>query len=194
MKNVFFDSTYTPKEIERNIFHELARPLQQGGHPFQYPTLATVAKDHPQQRSLVLRKVHSRTKKLWFFTDARTAKVNELAANPQGALHFYHPKKKLQLRLQGALEIIAEGPLWQEAFNKVPPKRYADYASKQPPGKVLKEVPSTYPMEKDLAAKNFRLMIFSTQNLEALQLNGDHHFRIAFNYESEELQSNWLQP
>jgi general stress protein 26 len=194
MKNLFLDTTYSAKEIESHIFHEIAMPLQKSGHPFQYPTLATVAKNCPRQRSLVLRKVHTRSKKLWFFTDARTDKVEEISLNPQAALHFYHPRKKLQLRLEGTVDLIEEGPLWQEAFNKVPPKRYSDYASVQPPGKELDKVPDKYPMKDENAVKNFRLLVFRTQKLEALQLNGNHHFRISFTYHKEGWESSWLQP
>jgi len=194
MSKLFLSDTYTPTEIERNIFHELARPLNQNGHPFLYPTLATVANFAPQQRTLVLRKVHSRTKKLWFYTDVRSAKVEELAQEAQASLHFYHPRKKLQLRLNGPIEVLSEGPLWQEAFNKIPTKRYSDYGTKTAPGTILKEVPKSYTTDAELAEKNFSLLVFSTAELEALQLNGNRHFRIAFNYTQDSWESTWLQP
>ncbi|MCB9267443.1 MAG: pyridoxamine 5'-phosphate oxidase family protein [Lewinellaceae bacterium] len=106
-------------------------------HPFLYFTLATFGQ-YPEARTVVARQV-SPGLDILFFTDPRSPKVIQIRENPKVSALFYHPKKKLQLRMNGRADIIAEGedgydPLLNQVKNSGSLK---DYSTRQPPGSVV---------------------------------------------------------
>jgi len=195
MAQLFFSDEQSFKEIEVDLWHEMAKSLAKSSHPFRYPSLATQSEEGPQQRTVVLRSVKSTAKELWFYTDGRSAKVQELAQDERAAVHAFHPRKKLQLRFKGSVKVLKSGEKWQEAFDGIPKNRYFEYSTQKAPGTGLDEVPEAYPSQPEQAAQYFRLLIFKTDQLEALQLNANRHFRVLFSYSQKELrQAQWLQP
>jgi pyridoxamine 5'-phosphate oxidase len=65
------------------------------------PVLATVGVDGPPQaRTFVLRHVDAELGQLKIFTDSRSPKVKEFAANPQTLLMFWSMRLRWQLRVR----------------------------------------------------------------------------------------------
>lgn len=193
MADSFFDGSDNPKDIEKLLLHELQQALSINEHNFRYPTLLTSGIEYPTGRTVVLRQVDGINKKLYFYTDKRSDKVRQIKLNHKGGLHFYHHRKKLQLRLWGELSVIHSGALWEKHFQSIPISRYREYSTISVPGEKIEPPETEYPLEMDRAKKNFALLEFSVEKMEALQLNENHHFRIEFNYRGSAFSSTWLQ-
>ncbi len=113
---------------------ELKRSENDLDHPFRYFFLATHDR-FPQVRTVVKRDLDDRLA-ITFFTDSRTRKVREINQNDLVSALFYHPQKKLQVRLNGKASILAEDSLqYAGYFNQVqsgPHKK--DYTTLDSPG------------------------------------------------------------
>lgn len=76
--------------------------------PFDYTacTLATADTDgRPSARIVLLKEVDERG--FAFFTNRRSRKAREIAANPQAALCFYYPSLGEQVRVEGFVEEVS---------------------------------------------------------------------------------------
>jgi len=69
--------------------------------PFHWPVLGTTAKEGCSLRTVILRQVNAPDRILVCHTDARSAKVQEILNCSQASWIFYHPKKKIQVRISG---------------------------------------------------------------------------------------------
>lgn len=194
MADNFFEGTDKPEQIERDLINELVKALSHSAHSFRYPCLITAAKNFPQGRTMVLRAIDESNKRLYFYTDKRSDKVAQIEQSSRVGLHFYHHGKKLQIRLGGEMAILETGEKWQAHFEKVPSWRYGEYATLKEPGEIISSANEEYEVAESKARENFVLLEFSLQKMEALQLSGKHHFRIQFDYQGGNFNSQWLQP
>jgi pyridoxamine 5'-phosphate oxidase len=84
------------------------------------PVLATVGVDvPPQARTFVLRHVDAELGQLKIFTDGRSPKVKELAANPQTLLMFWSMRLRWQLRVRADMRIQQAEPEVAAAWTRV---------------------------------------------------------------------------
>jgi pyridoxamine 5'-phosphate oxidase len=91
-------------EIWPTVVHELNRGALDPKHPFRYINLGTIGKTGPEIRTVVVRSI-SKNLEFYIFTDLRSEKVAELSAGPLATLHFYHPGKRVQIRIKAKSEI-----------------------------------------------------------------------------------------
>src|SRR5215470_3091047 len=110
-------------EIEHRIWSELessvaprARlrgdgedPSQQAQHEWRVAVLATVDDGLPDARNIVVREIDARERRLVFYTDARSPKVRQIEATPQGTLMFWSRALGWQLRMQVRLAVETSG-------------------------------------------------------------------------------------
>jgi len=66
-------------------------------------------------RSVVLREVAPAKRRLVFFTDARSAKVQQIEAQPEGVLVMWSRELSWQLRLAVTLEVATSGLSFRRA-------------------------------------------------------------------------------
>ena len=91
MKNNFYASL---DSINSSIWENLVNASVKKNTPFNRPALATINKNKIKLRTMILRKVDKEKKKLIFYTDRRSAKVNDIEENSQATIYFYDDKKK----------------------------------------------------------------------------------------------------
>lgn len=72
------------------------------------PVLATVTPGGPSARVVVVRAVDPAARLLEIFTDARSAKLSEIAADPRVALTFWDAETAEQLRMTGCIRRLAD--------------------------------------------------------------------------------------
>jgi hypothetical protein len=109
-------------EIEQSIWSELescvaARPRPEPGEPevseppheWRVAVLATLDGGQADARSIVLREVDAAERRLIFYTDARSPKVRQIEASPQGTLIFHSRELGWQLRMQVRLAVETTG-------------------------------------------------------------------------------------
>lgn len=186
---MLFSRKESPTEIWQSIKHELHRGALDPKHPFRYVNLGTMGKGFPQVRTVVLREV---TKGIEFlvFTDFRSEKVKEIQNSPFVALHFYHPKKMLQVRVEAMAEVHFQDALSDRYWKGIPEVRRSEYTGTLPPGKEISSPDSG----RDLREKSFFTVLkISPHRIEALQLSKEGHLRIQFE-KANDWKGQWLVP
>ena len=84
---------------------------QPGRTPFTVLQLATSGLDGaPKVRSVILRRVDAERGAVSFFTDVRSAKIEEIRHQPRVSLLGYDADAGFQMRLEGKATIDTEGP------------------------------------------------------------------------------------
>lgn len=186
---MLLSSTESLPEIWQSIKHELHRGALDPKHPFRYVNLGTTGENFPQVRTVVLREV---TLELEFlvFTDYRSEKVREIQTSSQVALHFYHPKKMLQIRVEAKAEIHFQNELAEQYWKKIPDGRKSEYTGRHAPGAPI----SNPDMGWEMSEKSFFTVLkISPQQIEALQLSKAGHLRIQFE-KGNQWEGRWLVP
>ena len=158
------------------IKREFKSALDNHGHPFKYFTCGTIANGIPKQRTVVLRAVENNYK-LIFYTDKRSAKVEQLRNNSAISALFYHPDKKLQLIFTGNAKIITDTKALHNVWTSLSDNAKKDYTTQKAPGS------SKEPNEivDYLSNRNFFCQIeIETERIEYLKLEKPQHQRILF--------------
>lgn len=171
---------------------ELLRSNVDRKHPFRLLYLSTIG-EFPEVRTVVKRHIDSDLK-LTFFTDSRSPKVEQIWDNPKVSALFYHPKKKLQIRLYGEACLIDEGhgdfDRYLQSVKASPSLK--DYTTLQAPGSSLEE-------EEEASALfgkeiHFTAIEVQAQKLDVLQLGREHHQRSCYYLEEEGWREEPLVP
>jgi pyridoxamine 5'-phosphate oxidase len=186
---LLFSKTATPSDIWQSIKHELHRGALDPKHPFRYVNLGTIGENYPQVRTVVLREV---TQELDFlvYSDFRSEKVKEIQACPKVALHFYHPKKMLQLRVEAKVVIHFQDELSEYYWKKIPESRQSEYMGITPPGNQILSPDSGWDLGENFF---FSVLKINPVRIEALQLSKDGHLRIQFE-KANDWKEQWLAP
>lgn len=170
---------------------ELRRSNADRKHPFRYFYFATLD-EFPEVRTVVNRKVDLDLT-LTFFTDARSPKVQQLQKNPKVSALFYHPNKKLQIRMSGLAELVdqAHGD-FDRLLNEVKQtSSLKDYTTLQAPGSTVSE-------EAKLLFGDevyFLAIKIHPVKLDILQLGREGHLRSAYvKQEGEAWKATTLVP
>lgn len=187
---MLFNSSDTPNQIWQNVLHELHRGELDPKHPFRFLTLATTGAQFPQVRTVVLRQLTS-TMEFLVYTDARTAKVQDLLTIPRVSLLFYHPKKQVQVRVKAIATLHVDDVLAQEHWKRVSDNRQSEYQSRLAPGTRI-ETPNLG-LESHSESAHFSVLKFSPLSIEVLQLSREGHLRIQFELAAG-WQGTWLVP
>ncbi len=187
---MLFNSSDAPSQIWQNVLHELHRGALDPKHPFRFLTLATAGVQFPQVRTVVLRQL-SPMMEFLVYTDARTAKVQDLLKTPRVSLLFYHPKKQVQVRVKAIATLHVEDALAQEQWKRVSEKRQSEYKSGLAPGTRIETPDLGWETQSESA--HFSVLKFSPLSIEVLQLAREGHLRMQFELASG-WQGTWLVP
>jgi hypothetical protein len=139
-------------------------------------------------RSVVLRECDRDARALRFFTDARSAKVRQLEAAPQGTLVLWSERLSWQLRLRVAMEVQTDGLAVASRWARLRQSPAAqDYLSPMAPGTPLDDsvLPRAAPERN-----HFALVTASIVWLDWLELHAEGHRRALFDASG----GRWLAP
>jgi hypothetical protein len=191
------------EETLAEAFLLLARGVADRRHAFHTPTLATLGEDGaPAARTLVLRGFDAASRTLRLHSDARAAKVAELAAEPRAALHLYDPGAAIQLRLAGRVTLHRQDSVADAAWAGSRDFSRMCYAIQPSPGTPC-TVPPTAPTDPQAGRDAFCVLLFGMTQLEFLHLASAGHRRARFTWPPEAptggltgdtCQSTWLVP
>jgi pyridoxamine 5'-phosphate oxidase len=173
--------------IEDALWQALRLAAHEKTHPWRTPVLATTDGDAGDARTVVLREADRDSATLHLYSDARSAKVTQIAAHPIGTLVMWSPALGWQLRVRAHLAATTEGlevsSRW--ARLKLSPAAH-DYLSVQAPGT---------PLDAALSARgeraHFALIDAQVQSIDWLELHADGHRRARFVVGAT---PRWLQP
>ncbi|HEX4957994.1 MAG TPA: pyridoxamine 5'-phosphate oxidase family protein [Lacibacter sp.] len=97
MEDIFLSQNLS--EINEAIWKMLEQATKSHRAPFHYGTIATIHHLIPELRTVILRRVMPATYQLFFHTDIRSQKIEQIKENPLVSWLFYDEKSKMQLRL-----------------------------------------------------------------------------------------------
>lgn len=158
-------------------------------HPFRYPSLASIEEKFPIQRTVVLRDT-TEDFELIIYTDERSNKISQFEINPKASLLFYHPKKLLQVKVQGKMNIIKSGKEYEDYWSRVQGKSQKDFTTKKPPGTPM-DNPDQLEYKED--EHHFCLLKLVPEHMEFLQLKRPNHIRARFD-KSNNWEGQFLTP
>ena len=173
--------------------------------PLRTPALATRGRDGaPAARTVILRAVDPERRIMCIHTDARSAKVEEIAAEPRVTMLFHHPGENIQLRATGTARVRRNAEQDRTAWDAtVPPVRRA-YMGEAAPGQPSAQPTGGFPAEfigrlptreeSESAFRNFAVIEVAVARLEWLYLNPDGHRRAAFAWTGGARTATWIVP
>lgn len=171
-------------------FAELTRSNVDKRHPFRSMVLATHA-EFPELRTVIKRNfdVHSRV--ITFYTDRRTPKCEQIQADSKVGLLFYHPKKKIQLRVYGQATILSDDTTEDhkavaQATNS---KSKSDYMTTLTPGSLLNGNHIIYGDELHLAVVQILI-----SEMDIVLLSNQGHQRSRYTFQNDLWEEQLLVP
>jgi len=166
-------------------------------HPFRCPAVATSGADGPQLRTVILRAASAATRRLLFYTDARSPKVRELRQLTEMAWMFYDPGKRLQLRAWGAVSLHQDDELTEACWETCSADNRRIYGGRAIPGTALDAaLPSAHPwpLEDQCRPGNFLVVTCRVARMDALLLGPESQRRLDMRWHEPSWVSTWLNP
>ena len=114
--------------------------------------------------------------------------MNALQQNPNGSLHMWLPKRRLQIRISVIVKIQI-GPAIEKLWEQVPQKSRVSYGTMPPSGSIINE-PLAY--EQTSSMDRFAVLECNVKKIELLHLGGNHT-RAVYNAASD-WTGAWLAP
>jgi hypothetical protein len=194
--------------IWQETSRELTEAVKRGRHPWHLMTLATISPTGlPQARTVVLRRFESSLPALFFHTDYRSPKVQELRESAGKAqLLLYSPESKRQLRCDVTINLHHEDALTRTKWDEARDSSRRCYLVNPAPSANLTERSNTLPetWQKTVPTKeeaasgypNFTVAECRIHRADILQLNAQGGERCALEFSNDgTIQSaEWLAP
>ena len=174
----------------QTLWSWISQAPSQRRHPLKTPTIITARDNIPSARTMVLRDTLPNT--LIFFSDIRSAKIRDVQNNPNGSIHCYDPRRKLQFRFQVQFSIVQKHPKL-ERWRSLGLLRFEDYGSNSPPGSPI-AIPETSPASLEIAQENFCVLQSQLSKIDLLKLSRTGHQRVEWQYLSSSWELRYLVP
>jgi len=190
--------------VLNDIWKMLERGATRFNDPFHWPVLGTSGSGGVSLRCVILREFFLPDRLLVCHTDARARKVREISNFSKISWLFYHPKKKVQLRITGCatLHIGDEYAARQWAVTKTtsrlnycapdPPGTPVDNPSSGLPDFLLNKVPTL--LETKQGQQNFAAISCRIDSIDWLVLRVLGNLRARFEWGETGLKAEWLIP
>jgi len=184
-------------DIEAAIWRELARAPLDRHHEWRTPVLATADDEGADARTIVLRECDADARELRLYTDARSAKIVQIASRPQGTLVMWSKRLSWQLRLRVRLHVQTDGLAVASRWARLKQSPAAqDYLSPLAPGSPLPPGAQTAADTADGPGRampergHFCLVTASVLSVDWLELHASGHRRAVYDAGG----GRWLVP
>jgi pyridoxamine 5'-phosphate oxidase len=172
--------------IESALWRELDGAVRERAHPWRTPVLATTDGEVGDARTVVLRAADAAERRVLVYSDARAAKLVQLAAHPLGTLVLWSSTLGWQLRLRVFCSALTEGLAASSHWERLKLTGAAqDYLSVLAPGSPLDAMRGARG-ERD----HFALIDAQVRSIDWLELHPQGHRRARFDADG----ARWLQP
>lgn len=175
-------------QLHTEIWEQLQQAVEHKGHAWRTPVLATRDGEGVDARSVVLRDANAAARRLMFYTDARSAKVSQLRAQPMASLVCWSALLGWQLRLRCRLQVSTDGLAVSSRWAQLRLSRSAqDYMAPIAPGTAVDA-----PQRPELGERShFALVYAEVAAIDWLALGGETgHRRALFDARG----ARWLAP
>ena len=187
-----------------DMWSMLLRGVTDSKDPFHWPVLGTTSKDGCRLRTVILRKAIQSDLLLVCHTDARAAKAQEIMNFSRVSWLFYHPAKKIQLRIAGAATLHTDNRFADKQWSETKATSRLNYCTVDAPGTpiakpssglpdfLLTKIPSLF--ETEIGRKNFMAISSRIDEVDWLKLSTLGNQRARFKWEADRLSATWLVP
>ena len=186
------------------VWKMLKRGVSHFNDPFHWPVLGTTGKNGCSLRTVILRQLILPERILVCHTDARTTKAKEICNLNKVGWHFYHPKKKVQLRISGTATLHTDDQFADDQWAAVPITSCINYCTAESPGVPVDKPTSGLPdflltkiptmLESERGRKNFMTIACRIDSIDWLILQALGHRRARFDWDDNRLSFTWLVP
>ncbi len=182
----------------------LKRGVDYFNDPFHWPVLGTTGKDGSNLRTVILRQFILPGRFLVCHSDARSAKVQEISNSAKVSWLFYHPKRKVQLRISGRAILHKKDQFADEQWKATKITSRCNYCTTEPPGTpidkpspglsdlFLNKVPTF--LESENCRENFMVIACQIKHMDWLILRTLGNRRARFGWDKNGLNAKWLIP
>jgi pyridoxamine 5'-phosphate oxidase len=146
------------------------------------------------QRSVVVRGWDSASRCLEIHTDTRSAKVEALRRDARASVHGWDARRRVQLRVRGAMELHSNDPVAQAAWVRLRPSSRATYTIVPGPGTILRQPGETSESTEMEGYVVFCVLRLTVCELEWLHLEQGSYARARFCWDNSVARSMWLVP
>jgi len=191
--------------IEADCWQRLTTAVLSYKDPFHNPVVANLNEHGVNMRTVVLRKADAAEKELFFHSDIRSGKWEELNASNNISWLFYSTAGKIQIRLAGTASLHYNDEMADEAWAKSSMSSRKVYSGEAGPSSFsampTSGLPPQFddadptPEESEAGRKNFGIVAVRINWMEWVWLNSKGHRRAAFHYKDKrDFKASWLVP
>jgi len=188
-------SDIDPVEAVLDALHDAGRNSRSD---WRWPVLATVDETgRPRTRILVVRHFDDAAREIELHTDARSAKVRELAHNPDCSLLFFARTPMMQIRIEGRARVHRTGPVAEAAWARAPSGSVDNYAGDPPPGMAVSgpDAVERDPGPDNCAARaHFAAIRIAAGGADWLKIERERHLRARIDFTAEPPRCVWTAP
>jgi hypothetical protein len=186
------------------VWKMLKRGVTHFNDPFHWPVLGTTGKDGCSLRTVILRELLLPDRILVCHTDSRATKALELYGSHRVSWLFYHPKKKVQVRITGQATLHTDDQIADDHWAATRITSRLNYCALQPPGTpvdkpsaglpdfLLNKIPTL--LESEKGRKNFMAIACRIDSIDWLILRILGNRRARFEWYENRLSATWLLP
>ncbi|MBT4262904.1 MAG: pyridoxamine-phosphate oxidase [Deltaproteobacteria bacterium] len=182
----------------------LKRGVEKFNDPCHWPVLGTIGEDGCSQRTVILRRFDRIERLLVCYTDARATKVREIKENSRVSWLFYHPGKKIQVKIAGPAELHTDDPFAENLWQATSVATRMNFCTADPPGTQVEHPTTGLPdffvnkaptlLDGERGRKNFMVISCRIQSMDWLALGILGNKRAKFEWMENELSAFWLVP
>jgi hypothetical protein len=186
------------------VWSMLKRGAERSDNPFHWPVLGTSGDGGCNMRTVVLRQFILPDRVLVCHTDARAPKAREIEECNRVFWLFYHPEKKIQLRISGKATLHSKDRFANKQWDAAALTSRLNYATVEPPGTPVDRPTSGLPdflrnkiptlLESKRGRPNFMSIACRIDAIDWLMLGVLGNRRARFVWEENKLHSTWLVP
>lgn len=192
-------------EILQKCFGMLETGVSDRRDPLHTPVIGTIENNTPQLRTVIFRKFDPASRTLIFHTDLRSEKVSQIQKNPVVSWLFYHPERKVQLRIISDATIHSDDSIADERWTASQLMSRRCYCIPVAPGtisdtpesglpEILQQRRPTESESDELGRANFAVISCQIREIDWLYLAAKGHRRAKFEWKNEQLHASWLIP
>lgn len=190
--------------VLEEIWKMLDRGVSNYRDPFHWPVLGTTGTKGPELRCVILRGFSKSERFLVCHTDARAAKVDEIARLSNVSWLFYHPQKKIQLRISGHASLHTDDDFADRQWAASRLSSRLNYCATEPPGTPIDSPSSGWPdfllhkaptlLETEKVRPHFAAISCRFDAIDWLVLRISGNRRARFEWDEAGLHAKWLIP
>lgn len=184
------------EEISQFAEDQLFLGAVKKGHPYREMVLATLAEDgSPDLRTVINRGVSRNPLVVRAYTDLRSTKVRQLQKNDRATLLFWHPRKRVQVKLHTRVVIHHKDAIAMEIWQVMGSGGRGSYLTAEAPGTPMeKALGAAAQVDPSIGAGNFVVLDCRLYQMEVLQLRSGGHVRAQFEYDGTSARGSFVVP